>query len=600
MAAKSRDRKGAIGLWIAVFVGILVLVGAELVTSYFRAVEQSQRSAHNLAHLLSERIAGTFREAELGMRGLESRLASALPLSGAPSAGVRGSIRAELRQRRKVLPFVSTLAVYSYRQPSRYARVASVGPPPREGADLARLVRDGSPAIGAVRARSGGLAMALVHRLHRPGGETAGFVACLVGSGYFRRELGELGLGRGGSVAVLDGRQRLLARRPPVPGQRGKVFDSPLLQTRLEGKEVASSLRAVSPLSGEAHRYAFRRVRGSPLVVLVGAPGPVYLGAWGLKLATYVGGTALLLSLLVLLMRTQLRNLRLARDLETRSVALESADDMVMITDPQGIIEYVNPSFERATGYSRGEVRGRRPSFLHDGRQEAEVEEELWRTVRAGRSWKGELVSRRKDGRMFTGEETVSPVQDREGKIVRFVAVMRDVTERKRLERKLEHRATHDPLTGVCNRQRFQELLNQEAEEATRYGRPVSLILLDIDHFKQVNDSYGHAAGDRVLERVTEVLQGRLRASDVLGRWGGEEFMVLLPETSLSNARKVAEDLRASLESASIPTVARVTASFGVTELKRGEPRTELLRRVDEALYRAKEAGRNRVRASEG
>jgi diguanylate cyclase (GGDEF)-like protein len=165
---------------------------------------------------------------------------------------------------------------------------------------------------------------------------------------------------------------------------------------------------------------------------------------------------------------------------------------------------------------------------------------------------------------------------------------------------RLEQIAAHDPLTGAANRARFEELLFAEQQRFNRApGSRFSVILFDIDHFKRVNDTWGHNQGDLVLKGIVQQVQGRLRRIDTLARWGGEEFSVLLPQTSGADAYLVAEKIRQSLEQVEFGQVGRVTASFGVAMYQPGESNAELLGRADNALYRAKHAGRNRVELAE-
>ncbi|WP_166668745.1 diguanylate cyclase [Thiohalophilus thiocyanatoxydans] len=167
---------------------------------------------------------------------------------------------------------------------------------------------------------------------------------------------------------------------------------------------------------------------------------------------------------------------------------------------------------------------------------------------------------------------------------------------RQELEQELQHQASFDSLTGLYNRRKFENLLLHELERADRYHRYVAAILLDIDHFKTVNDRFGHNAGDEVLRQLADTLQTRMRASDVPARWGGEEFIVLLPETDLDGARQTAETLRQTIADTRFPTVGQVTASLGVSTYQPGETLDSLIKRADDALYQAKKAGRNRVR----
>jgi diguanylate cyclase (GGDEF)-like protein len=170
-----------------------------------------------------------------------------------------------------------------------------------------------------------------------------------------------------------------------------------------------------------------------------------------------------------------------------------------------------------------------------------------------------------------------------------------DISQRKRAEQEIYLLATTDSLTGIANRREFFGILENEMGRARRYGAPLSLVMYDLDHFKRVNDTYGHDAGDAVLQIVTGLVKQNIRAVDVAARWGGEEFMVMMPQSALDVARSAAERLRLAIASHSFDQVGEVTASFGVTAFVPEDDSSSLLKRVDDALYRAKELGRNRV-----
>lgn len=176
---------------------------------------------------------------------------------------------------------------------------------------------------------------------------------------------------------------------------------------------------------------------------------------------------------------------------------------------------------------------------------------------------------------------------------------MIDISDTKRVETLLKDRATHDYLTGLVNRQCFQERLEAELVRVRRYGQATSLLLMDVDHFKKVNDLFGHDAGDHVLKALSTQVLAQVRAVDMVGRWGGEEFTVLLPETGRDEACDVAERIRKAVEQQGFDyrdNSFGVTVSIGVAELDAKKDRIELaMRRVDEALYQAKHGGRNRV-----
>lgn len=155
--------------------------------------------------------------------------------------------------------------------------------------------------------------------------------------------------------------------------------------------------------------------------------------------------------------------------------------------------------------------------------------------------------------------------------------------------------AKTDALTGIYNRLKLDELLKNEIERTRRYGRDLAISLLDIDHFKQINDRHGHLIGDQVLKDMVDLIANRLRKTDLFGRWGGEEFLIIFPETSLENAASLANELRQAIESHKFSIISSLTASFGVSIYKPGETASSLLTRVDHALYEAKRNGRNKV-----
>lgn len=173
-----------------------------------------------------------------------------------------------------------------------------------------------------------------------------------------------------------------------------------------------------------------------------------------------------------------------------------------------------------------------------------------------------------------------------------------EISERRKVEDKLEHLASIDPLTSILNRRKFNEVLSYELKRDERYENNLSLILCDLDKFKDVNDKFGHDGGDEALVAFTRLISKTIRKSDIFARWGGEEFAILLPETTLEKASQIASKLRLVTETTMIPQIGRITSSFGVAEFHKGDNEEALLKRADMALYKAKENGRNRVEIS--
>jgi len=171
----------------------------------------------------------------------------------------------------------------------------------------------------------------------------------------------------------------------------------------------------------------------------------------------------------------------------------------------------------------------------------------------------------------------------------------KEIMNRLKSEAELLHLACIDPLTSIPNRRKFNEVLNYELQRDSRYQKGLSLVLCDLDHFKRINDKHGHNIGDEALKEFTQLILENIRKTDIFARWGGEEFALLLPETELDTAVEMAEKLRQAIEQYEFPTIGKFTASFGVTQYMEGDDEIKFVNRADNALYKAKENGRNKV-----
>lgn len=286
--------------------------------------------------------------------------------------------------------------------------------------------------------------------------------------------------------------------------------------------------------------------------------------------------------------------------LRSLSVAIEQSPVSVVITDLEGTIQYVNPQFEKVSGYSAAEAIGQNPAILQSGQTSPTVFTELWESLNQGKPWTGEFINKRKNGEVYYEEAHISPVYDTNGAINRYVAVKLDITERKQYETKLQHLARYDNLTDLPNRSLFSDLLQQTLALAKREQYRLALMFADLDHFKEINDTYGHAVGDLLLQEAALRMQTAVRSSDIVGRIGGDEFVILLAKLELElDALLVGEKLRSALEQPFLLDGHNITvsSSIGIALFPdHGTTEQELALHADKAMYLAKQAGRNAVR----
>ena len=292
------------------------------------------------------------------------------------------------------------------------------------------------------------------------------------------------------------------------------------------------------------------------------------------------------------------------REAELRKLAsaVEHSPVSVMITDCAGIIEYVNPKFCQVTGYQSEEVLGRNPRFLKGDAQPEEFYRELWRTILSKREWHGEFHNRNKDGSLVWELASISPVCDRSGAITHFVGVKEDISELKRLQKQLGQMAHSDQLTGLPNRALLFDRLEQVMIQARRRGTRFALLFADLDGFKAVNDSYGHQAGDELLQVAARRLAFCVRESDTVARMGGDEFIIILNDLSHREepgivARKLLEAISAPFDLGEI--TCRLGISIGISIFPDdAEEAQKLISCADFAMYEVKQSGRNNYRYS--
>ena len=274
--------------------------------------------------------------------------------------------------------------------------------------------------------------------------------------------------------------------------------------------------------------------------------------------------------------------------------------EAIVVTDPDGKVIAVNPAFTTVSGYSALEVVGRSMRSLQSGRHGRAFYRELWARVGEKGYWQGEIWNKRKNGEIYPALLTLSSVRDPEGQVTHFIGTTADLSRIKKSELELDHVAHHDELTGLPNRRLLISHLDRALNRATRQRTMGAVLFIDLDRFKLVNDSLGHGTGDELLRLVTQRLRSSLRTADFLARFGGDEFIVLLEQTSHDGAGTVAQHVIDRLsEPFLLPEGDEIYigASVGISFFPEDSTRAEqLLQHADAALYQAKAAGKSTYR----
>ncbi|SEL11316.1 EAL domain-containing protein [Ectothiorhodospira marina] len=276
--------------------------------------------------------------------------------------------------------------------------------------------------------------------------------------------------------------------------------------------------------------------------------------------------------------------------------AVEQSPGVVVLTDTDGVIEYVNQRFCDITGFSREEVLGQRPGMLRYGEKNVEQYEALWATIRGGETWEGEFNNRTRSGEPYWEQARISPIRNARGEVTHYIKLAEDISDKRALTQRLEYLAFHDPLTGLPNRSVMLDRIDRAIAQARRDQQTVAVVFIDLDDFKVVNDSLGHAQGDQLLIHIAQRLRTLLREEDTVARFGGDEFILLLSSlTHVEDVIPVIEKLQASLnQPVSLPCQqVSITVSIGIAVYPGdSDCPEELVRHADAAMYRAKAEGR--------
>ena len=616
---------------------LLVVMGAvwELKRIHEAAYVRTVARLQNDALLVSEWVKGAFQTSDYLLRDVVSNFPQSELDPAQPSAESHARWVRWLDAKRQTLPHANSLGLFSPACIRRYTHDARVQSHfDASERDYCRLLREHPEAESVVTplvmSNFGHHAVAQARRIPGPGPMGKGFAVIGLDTTMFSALLDRIDSGPDGVVTLIDYRQQVVARKPVQDGMVGQTLSHSMIEAFIHGPLDVSVGRHLSHLDGQPQLGVLRKVEGLPLIVYQGEHDSVWLRDWHARIWKIGLAALLLLGIAALLLRGHWAQLDLAARLE-RDIAqrqrledelkisekkfrtfVEQANDIIYTLDLQGCFQYVSPNWRDQLGSDPAAVIGQHYTrFVHPDDWSA------WHDCLLEKTSSLEYRIRHAEGGWCWHTSSLTPLLDEQQRPSGILGVTRDISRRKASElalrqardsaeaanrelqianAQLSNLATTDTLTGAWNRRYFEQELQRELIQSHRYGEPLSLLMFDIDHFKAINDRYGHPMGDAVLVGLTRLVQHNLRAADTLARWGGEEFILMMPHCDAEEAVRLAEKLRVLLAEQAFETVSQVTASFGVAQCWPDDSPQSLIKRVDRALYQAKADGRNVVR----
>lgn len=608
-------------LWAAAFVtlacvAILALSGWREWHSRGVDLKNAEVAMTNLARSLTQHAEDTVELADATLMGLASRLEA----NGTDAAAV-ARVQAFLDLRKSSLGRIRGLFIYD-ETGNWLATTERVSLEGLNNSDRAyfrhhRASDDRGVYLGRpVKSRSGGQWIITVsRRFNHPDGTFAGVVLATVDAAYFAQFYRQFDLGPNGAITLLSADGILLARSSDDGTYVGRDMSAaPLIRERA-GRHSASAYYFKSPLDGVQRLSAYRFSERYPLLVLATEAQDDVLADWR-QGAVMRSAVVLALTLVIgiigfylvrqLVQRQRLAAALAAKEADFRLLAEESSDLVMRIGLDERIL-YASPSSARVLGWGPAQLVGT-PALAGVNPEDLPRVEQAVASLKNGEVEEAKIIYRtRHREKTEIWIETALRVTRKPdtGAVDGVVAISRDMTEHKDLEEKLAALATSDGLTGLANRRCFDERLDLEWARAARDGTPLSVLMIDIDHFKKFNDRYGHQAGDSCLRAVAEVLAAQAqRPADLAARYGGEEFALLLPNTNAEGCELVGTRVREALFETQIPHALNppsklVTASLGGATAWPGSGTStscaSLVGAADRALYFAKDAGRDRL-----
>jgi diguanylate cyclase (GGDEF)-like protein/PAS domain S-box-containing protein len=619
IAADQRQRRKERLLFFSlVILVVLSLMGYQLWAGYQAQKRGAESEARNYAAIMEARLDATLRRIDADMLDMMSDFPMAALNKQAVPRYAR-KLNAELKSHRVNFQELAGLRIFDANGDQLYAAASA----PATGLNVAdrnyfRQLRD-NPQSGLVfssvmpgRYTPGQTILVAARALTDARGLFRGVLVSAIALNEFENLFQSLHIGAQGLLVIRrsDNFQTVVRWPPMVSDINRELPRGVPTRVVVESGQKEGVFEFAARTDDVVRIFGFRVLERYPFYVVAALAHEDVMASWRkIALSIAISGVLLLgmlTNFLYRLWRSEGREAQMLTDLaasgdKVRLLAsvFEHSNEAIMITDRNNCIVETNPAFSRLTGYSFDDVRGRNPRVLSSGRTTKEAYQAMWRSIRETGTWRGELWDKNKDGSVYPKWLTISVIEDEEGHVEYHIANFIDISERKNAEEKIAYLAHHDALTGLSNRHSLEDRLDQVLAMARREHSRVTMMFIDMDRFKSINDSFGHHAGDGLLKEVAARLVSSVRESDVVARLGGDEFVVMLNKVDASMVMSLAEKIRNALaQPYDIEGHALYsTPSIGVATFPDdGADADTLMKHADTAMYCAKLAGRNAIR----
>ena len=597
-------------LWLpyavgALIVSIMIIIFASVILWQEQRKQKRDNivSVQNTATLLSNQLSGVFDEAETLLQAVDFTYRKSVASGQFDSQTFSAFLREALTWTASFsnIAFVDAEGIYRYDS-------ANFKPFSVVDRDYFRKLRDRPKESGnrstfysdpIYTEQSKRWVIAISRRVDNSDGSFAGVVLLRWDISQLTESLKSFNLPQGDSIALLTENLTLVSRYPTnrnIESLIGTRSVSNEFTDALKKSAIEGTFRVASSIDQVERYYAYSKTQKAPFYVLSGKPvSSGLLSSSNAKLVLTLSGLMIILSILGAWMIYKQTLARLSVQLNNFADRVLAASPVAMfLLDKENIILNSNPAARELFGMGSLSVIGQKADRLNAKQEELVTPEDL-----LNHSINSALVKEnlflRQDGSTFTALRSIAALPDSAGQVDYFIETVVDVTTLKLAQEQLRQEANTDKLTGLLNRNAAEYVLNQPIRESLSTNTSFSLIMCDVDHFKRVNDNFGHPAGDVVLKNVAAAMKAAVRAGDYCIRWGGEEFLIVLPGCSVDIAARLAERIRVDIAAINHGEVGQVTMSFGVVEWNKSESVEMLISKSDEALYEAKHAGRNRV-----